>query len=503
MSSKFIPNSFQVPNAVVDELMDDLKDVEFRCYITLIRQTTGWNKQFDFISVSQFQKFTGRGKTAIVAAMRNLQNLGLVVELEQTKNGVKCYALNFEKLAEWGSESEPQVVQKVNGSKSEPVQKVNWGGSESEPQGVQKVNTQNTNIKTHSTKTTTTAAPVCEIVIEPETEIAEMVETVQPEIRQPEKNEFGRFEMFDGWQPEKLEIANRMTERAGVLIKNFFSTEFGKRALWNFIDYRMANHAGEKDTEDGWTYKLSQSAKRFYELNRKDFDLQGNLIVLAANDHSGSLKTDKKPSATAQKIALLEELKAARLAGENKGVMDVEVYAALCDCFALGLQACTSYAPLLDGIKPKLNAYEKQLAHIRANENGVARLKAAFGDLLVQASFPTVAEIMQRMINYPYVPQHAAQAAAQAVANFRQPETVKPKTEAEKIAEEVERNRVKKAPRGTAMTAMLAKKIGMPQAKTPKTTGETEPTAEQIAERERKKAEILEKAALAAQMKQM
>lgn len=150
--SKFIPNSFQVPNAVIDELMDDLKDVEFRCYLTLIRQTTGWNKQFDFISVSQFQKFTGRGKTAIIAAMQNLQKLGLVLELEQTKNGVKCYELNMDKLAEWGSESEPQEVQKVNGSKSEPVQKVNRGGSESELEAVQKVNTQNTNNKTHSTK---------------------------------------------------------------------------------------------------------------------------------------------------------------------------------------------------------------------------------------------------------------------------------------------------------------------------------------------------------------
>ena len=157
--SKFIPNSFQVPNAVVDDVMRDLKDVELRCYLTLIRKTTGWNKEHDYISVSQFAEITGKGKTAIIAAMKTLQQFGLVIEVAKTKIGVKCYALNVEKLTEWGSESEPQRVQKVNGSNSEPVQKVNRGGSESEPQPVQKVNTQNTNIKTHSIKHNNTQPP--------------------------------------------------------------------------------------------------------------------------------------------------------------------------------------------------------------------------------------------------------------------------------------------------------------------------------------------------------
>ena len=152
INNKFIPNSFQVPNAVVDDLMRDLKDVEFRCYISLIRKTTGWNKESDYVSVSQFMEITGKGKTAIIAAMKNLQQFGLVIEVARAKNGMKCFALDMEKLTQWSSESEPQPVQKVNGSKSEPVQKVNWGGSESEPQPVQKVNIQNTNNKTHSIK---------------------------------------------------------------------------------------------------------------------------------------------------------------------------------------------------------------------------------------------------------------------------------------------------------------------------------------------------------------
>ncbi|MDG6857184.1 hypothetical protein [Glaesserella parasuis] len=49
--SKFIPNSFQVPNAVVDELMSVLSGAEFKCYMLVVRQTTGWgiSKKMPFL----------------------------------------------------------------------------------------------------------------------------------------------------------------------------------------------------------------------------------------------------------------------------------------------------------------------------------------------------------------------------------------------------------------------------------------------------------------------
>ena len=56
MSSKFIPNSFQVPNAVVDELMAELSGAELKIYLFILRKTKGWNKEADAISVSQFMK---------------------------------------------------------------------------------------------------------------------------------------------------------------------------------------------------------------------------------------------------------------------------------------------------------------------------------------------------------------------------------------------------------------------------------------------------------------
>ena len=58
-NDRFIPNSFIIPNSVVDELMAEMSGVELKCYLFVIRKTKGWNKEEDAISVSQFMKVTG------------------------------------------------------------------------------------------------------------------------------------------------------------------------------------------------------------------------------------------------------------------------------------------------------------------------------------------------------------------------------------------------------------------------------------------------------------
>jgi Fe2+ or Zn2+ uptake regulation protein len=77
--SKFISNSFQVPNAVIDELMADMSANALRCYLLITRKTTGWGKASDKISISQFMQFLGiKDKRTIYAALSELTNLGLI-----------------------------------------------------------------------------------------------------------------------------------------------------------------------------------------------------------------------------------------------------------------------------------------------------------------------------------------------------------------------------------------------------------------------------------------
>lgn len=115
MSSRFIPNSFIIPNSVVDELMADMSGVELKCYLFVVRKTKGWNKECDAISLTQFVKFTGSGKTAVVDALKNLVDLGLLVKKTGVRN-TSVYAINS-----FGNQtsSESELVQKTNSTSSE------------------------------------------------------------------------------------------------------------------------------------------------------------------------------------------------------------------------------------------------------------------------------------------------------------------------------------------------------------------------------------------------
>ena len=91
--SKFIPNSFQLPNAFVDEAMSKMSDPAVKMYLLIVRKTRGWHKEFDSISISQFMKFTGKSRPTVCRSVQELIALKLVVRLESTKHG-ETYALD-------------------------------------------------------------------------------------------------------------------------------------------------------------------------------------------------------------------------------------------------------------------------------------------------------------------------------------------------------------------------------------------------------------------------
>lgn len=77
--SSFVPNSFQLPNALIDDgAMAEMKGAALAIYILIVRKTRGWQKEMDAISISQFMKFTGYGKDAVIAGAEKLVSLGFV-----------------------------------------------------------------------------------------------------------------------------------------------------------------------------------------------------------------------------------------------------------------------------------------------------------------------------------------------------------------------------------------------------------------------------------------
>ena len=94
--SKFITNSFQVPNAFVDEAMFDLSGNAVKCYLFIMRKTLGWQKEWDYIPTTQFHLITGIKKPhTVYDAIKELETCGLLRVVKE-RGKVSGYAINLE-----------------------------------------------------------------------------------------------------------------------------------------------------------------------------------------------------------------------------------------------------------------------------------------------------------------------------------------------------------------------------------------------------------------------
>lgn len=116
--SRFIPNSFQVPNAVIDELMSELSGAELKCYLAILRKTKGWNKDFDAVSVTQLMSVTGLSNRAVIDACNHLVELNLLYQKTGSR-GVKIFSVN---LCNNFTSEKSSLVKKVHGTCEESSQ---------------------------------------------------------------------------------------------------------------------------------------------------------------------------------------------------------------------------------------------------------------------------------------------------------------------------------------------------------------------------------------------
>lgn len=81
-----MPNTTQLPNYIVDELLPHLGDAEFKVLIVVVRQTIGWiedaetgrRKDRDWISTHQMAVRTGMGERSINRAVQSLVDQHLI-----------------------------------------------------------------------------------------------------------------------------------------------------------------------------------------------------------------------------------------------------------------------------------------------------------------------------------------------------------------------------------------------------------------------------------------
>ena len=122
--SKYIANAFQIPNAVVDDLMSRLSPNAFKCYVLIVRKTTGWGKSSDKISISQFQAIAGiKKRDTVISALAELEILNLILPVKKA-GLVNEFRLN--KLPEITPKPVPKMVTTTspeNGDTQNPLTK--------------------------------------------------------------------------------------------------------------------------------------------------------------------------------------------------------------------------------------------------------------------------------------------------------------------------------------------------------------------------------------------
>jgi len=99
MSNKFIPNSFQVPNVLVDAYIEELSSHSFKLMLFIIRKTRGWQKHKDAISATQLAKVVGLKKIkSVYPYIKELEALNLI-RVHKKLGKINQYSLgtNFDK----------------------------------------------------------------------------------------------------------------------------------------------------------------------------------------------------------------------------------------------------------------------------------------------------------------------------------------------------------------------------------------------------------------------
>lgn len=138
--NRFIPNSFQVPNALVDDLMAELSGAELKCYLAILRKTKGWNKESDAISVTQLMDVTGLSNKAVIDACNSLVGRDLLSQGVGSR-GVKIFSVN--------------LCKKFTSEKSSLVKKVHSTSEKSSLVTSEKSSHTKNNIKNTTKKTNT------------------------------------------------------------------------------------------------------------------------------------------------------------------------------------------------------------------------------------------------------------------------------------------------------------------------------------------------------------
>ncbi len=101
------PNYTQTPNELFDKYLPEIKDLsELKVTMAIIRQTLGYQKKRDPISLSRLQKLTGLSRQAAFEGAEKAVARGLVAIVGRGARGISIYALviDNDSSLDWSTE---------------------------------------------------------------------------------------------------------------------------------------------------------------------------------------------------------------------------------------------------------------------------------------------------------------------------------------------------------------------------------------------------------------
>ena len=94
------PNTTNIPNIILDILMPQLDGTEEKIVRVICRQTYGWHKFTDKISMSQLIEKTGMQEKALKRSMRKLCDNRIVIRNIGGGRNLNEYSINYQ-VSEW------------------------------------------------------------------------------------------------------------------------------------------------------------------------------------------------------------------------------------------------------------------------------------------------------------------------------------------------------------------------------------------------------------------
>lgn len=142
-----------IPNDLIDKgYMKKMKGSALPCYVLIVRNTRGWNKTTDSMSISQFVEQTGYNKDTVLKGLNTLEELG-VISKKSSKNRASEYTLTDNIIAVDFLDSEKldsEILDSENGSGIENLDSKMGSGVENLDKLLSKNSTHNNNIKTNT-----------------------------------------------------------------------------------------------------------------------------------------------------------------------------------------------------------------------------------------------------------------------------------------------------------------------------------------------------------------